>query len=424
MQLRPLKRFTYLLELVVRPFTMAEWSSSVTEAGVQPNWREQIQVLISAEKWSPTIQPIAEKIANCKRVTIDEGLILYKHKDLTEIGKLASLAKAARYGKNVFFNSNVHINQTNICVLSCKFCAFRRSKKQTDSYELSIDSYLGKLDEYSPYVDEVHSVGGLHPDWDIGYYETLFQTVRDKYPNISIKALTAVEIKHLAKNSNLSFQDILIRLKNSGLTSIPGGGAEILNDEIRDIICRGKETTSEYLEIHEAAHMNNIPSNCTMLFGTLESLRDRLVHMDLLRRLADKYSMFQCFVPYPFLPDHSRLPEAQLATANEILRTIAISRLMLDSIPHIKAYRMNIGDELAEIALHYGADDVDGTVGQESIMHLAGAKSSLNYNIYNMAKLITDAGFVPIKRDTTYQNFTTVSVEAPKRIKKLNVIQS
>ena len=150
--------------------------------------------------------------------------------------------------------------------------------------------------------------------------------MRDKYPNISIKALTAVEIKHLAKNSNLSFQDILIRLKNSGLTSIPGGGAEILNDEIRDIICRGKETTSEYLEIHEAAHMNNIPSNCTMLFGTLESLRDRLVHMDLLRRLADKYSMFQCFVPYPFLPDHSRLPEAQLATANEILRTIAILR--------------------------------------------------------------------------------------------------
>ena len=297
-------------------------------------------------------------------------------------------------------------------------------KKQADSYELSIDSYLEKLDEYSPYIDEVHTVGGLHPDWDIQYYETLFRAVKHKYPDISIKALTAVEIKHLAKNSNLSFQDILIKLKDAGLTSIPGGGAEILNDEIRDIICRGKETTSEYLEIHEAAHINNIPSNCTMLFGTLETLRDRLVHMDLLRTLADKYSLFQCFVPYPFLPDHTRLPEAQLATANEILRTIAISRLMLDSIPHIKAYRMNIGDELAEIALHYGADDVDGTVGQESIMHLAGAQSSLNYNVYNMAKLITDAGFVPIKRDTTYQNFTTVSVEVPKRTKKLNVIQS
>ena len=424
MRLKPLKRFTYLLELAVGPFTMAGWSSSVTEAGVQPNWRGQIQLLISAEQWSPTIQPIAEKVANCERLSIDDGLILYKHKDLTEVGKLAGFAKTARFGQNVFFNSNVHINQTNICVLSCKFCAFRRSKKQADSYELSIDSYLEKLDEYSPYIDEVHTVGGLHPDWDIQYYETLFQAVKHKYPDISIKALTAVEIKHLAKNSNLSFQDILIKLKDAGLTSIPGGGAEILNDEIRDIICRGKETTSEYLEIHEAAHINNIPSNCTMLFGTLETLRDRLVHMDLLRTLADKYSLFQCFVPYPFLPDHTRLPEAQLATANEILRTIAISRLMLDSIPHIKAYRMNIGDELAEIALHYGADDVDGTVGQESIMHLAGAQSSLNYNVYNMAKLITDAGFVPIKRDTTYQNFTTVSVEVPKRTKKLNVIQS
>tara|TARA_Y100001954_G_C15272363_1_gene342717 strand:- start:25 stop:507 length:483 start_codon:yes stop_codon:yes gene_type:complete len=160
-----------------------------------------------------------------------------------------------------------------------------------------------------------------------------------------------------------------------------------------------------------------------MLFGTIEDVQDRLTHMDKLRRLADEYGLFQCFVPYPFLPDSTRLPEAQLATSNEILRTIAVSRLMLDSIPHIKAYRMNIGDEIAELALNFGADDIDGTVRQESIMHLAGAKSSLNYDTFQMAKLVSDAGFVPVKRNTIYTKFSSVKLEAPKRVKRLKMIQ-
>ena len=402
---------------------MTEWTSTLTLAGCDENWVQNLANLLARNNWSDNLKSIVKKLANGERLSISDGHILYSHQNLHEIGQLANMVKLARFGKNVFFNSNVHINQTNICVLACKFCAFRRSKKQSDAYELSIDDYLGEMEKYSDVIDEVHSVGGLHPYWDIDFYEDLIMAAKNKYPNISIKALTAVEIKHLSNQSSTSFVETLSRLKRAGLDSLPGGGAEILNDQVREIICNGKESSAEYLEIHRMAHSLGIPSNSTMLFGTIENIDDRLNHMDKLRNLADEYGLFQCFVPYPFLPDSTRLPEAQLATSNEILRTIAVSRLMLDSIPHIKAYRMNIGDEIAELALNYGADDVDGTVRQESIMHLAGAKSSLNYDIYQMAKLVSDAGYVPVKRNTTYTQFSSVKLEPPKRTKRLKMIQ-
>ncbi len=402
---------------------MTGWTSTLELAGCDENWVENLSGLLSNYNWSNSLGTIANKLSVGERLSISDGHMLFSHANLIELGQLANLAKLARFGKKVFFNSNVHINQTNICVLACKFCAFRRSKKQPDSYELSVEDYLDEIDKYSSVVDEVHSVGGLHPDWDVGYFEDLISSAKRKYPNIAIKALTAVEIKHLSNKSNISFTETLSRLKNAGLDSLPGGGAEILNDNVREIICSGKESSEEYLQIHREAHSLGIPSNSTMLFGTIENINDRLIHMDKLRNLADEYGLFQCFVPYPFLPDSTRLPEAQLATSNEILRTIAVSRLMLDSIPHIKAYRMNIGDEIAELALNFGADDIDGTVRQESIMHLAGAKSSLDYGIYQMAKLVTDAGFVPVKRNTTYTKFLSVKPEPPKRAKRLKMIQ-
>lgn len=402
---------------------MTDWTSTPRLAGCDEKWVENLTGLLSNHNWSETLQPIVGKLRSGERLTIADGHVLYSHKSLHEVGQLASLVKLARFGHNVFFNSNVHINQTNICVLACKFCAFRRSKKQSDSYELSIDGYLDEIEKYADVTDEVHSVGGLHPDWDVDFYENLISSAKAKFPEISIKALTAVEIKHLSNQSNITITETLTRLKSAGLDSLPGGGAEILNDEVREIICNGKESSEEYLQIHREAHALDIPSNSTMLFGTIEDVHDRLTHMDKLRRLADEYGLFQCFVPYPFLPDSTRLPEAQLATSNEILRTIAVSRLMLDSIPHIKAYRMNIGDEVAELALNYGADDIDGTVRQESIMHLAGAKSSLNYDTYQMAKLVSDAGFVPVKRNTIYTKFSSVKLEPPKRAKRLKMIQ-
>ena len=270
---------------------------------------------------------------------------------------------------------------------------------------MSVEDYLADLSTYAHAVDEVHSVGGLHPDWGVEHYETLFSRVALEYPEISIKALTAVEIKHLAQRSSLTTKDVLKRLKAAGLTSLPGGGAEILDDGVRAIICNGKESSAEYLQIHREAHEVGLPSNCTMLFGTIETLEQRLQHMISLRDLNANTRGFQCFVPYPFLPDDTRLPEAQLASGSEILRTIAVSRLMLNNIPHIKAYRMNIGDHLAELALQFGADDIDGTVQKESIMHLAGSTAPLDHDRAKLARLIHDAGCEPVQRNTTYSSF-------------------
>ncbi len=394
---------------------MSAWESSVLDAGSNPEWKSLLPKLVGGlDTWSENIQPIAAKVSNGHRLTLADGLVLFEHPNLSEVGRLANCVRSARFGSNAFFNSNVHVNQTNVCVLACKFCAFRRSKKAKDAYALDINAYLEDLGQYAEHVDEVHSVGGLHPDWGVEHYVELFKASRERFPHVSIKALTAVEIKHLSQLSNMSYKDTLQRLRDAGLGSLPGGGAEILDDDVRAIICNGKESSSEYLEIHRTAHGLGIPTNCTMLFGTIESLEQRLMHMIQLREVNDDTSGFQCFVPYPFLPDHTRLPEAQLATGSEILRTIAVSRLMLDTIPHIKAYRMNIGDELAELALQYGADDIDGTVQKESIMHLAGSTTPLDHDRIRLARLITDAGCVPVQRNTTYERFEIFVPPEPK----------
>ena len=404
---------------------MSAWESSTQDAGSNIEWKDNLPRLVGdLSSWSEQIQPLAKKVASGQRLTLADGLLLYSHPNLSEVGRLSNCVRTARFGSYAFFNSNVHVNQTNVCVLACKFCAFRRSKRADDAYSLDVEAYLDDLAQYADFVDEVHSVGGLHPDWDVEHYESLFKASRQRFPHIAIKALTAVEIKHLSQLSNISFKETLQRLKNAGLGSLPGGGAEILDDSVRAVICNGKESSSEYLEIHRTAHELNIPTNCTMLFGTVETLEQRLMHMIQLRELNDDTTGFQCFVPYPYLPDHSRLPEAQLATGSEILRTIAISRLMLDSIPHIKAYRMNIGDELAELALQYGADDIDGTVQKESIMHLAGSTTPLDHDRIRLARLISDAGCIPVQRNTTYEKFeifTPPVVKTRKQLKMANL---
>ena len=401
---------------------MSAWESSTLDAGSNIEWKQNLPGLVGdLSTWSQQIQPIVQKVANGQRLTLSDGLQLYSHPNLSEVGRLSNCVRTARFDSYAFFNSNVHVNQTNVCVLACKFCAFRRSKRAEDAYSLDVEAYLEDLAQYADVVDEVHSVGGLHPDWDVEHYESLFKASRQRFPHIAIKALTAVEIKHVSQLSNISFKETLQRLKDAGLGSLPGGGAEILDDGVRAVICNGKESSSEYLEIHRTAHELNIPTNCTMLFGTVETLEQRLMHMIQLRELNDDTHGFQCFVPYPYLPDHSRLPEAQLATGSEILRTIALSRLMLDSIPHIKAYRMNIGDELAELALQYGADDIDGTVQKESIMHLAGSTTPLDHDRIRLARLISDAGCIPVQRNTTYETFEifTPPVVKPRTILKM-----
>lgn len=382
-----------------------------------PEWRQVLKSNLRQIDWSESLQGIVDKILDDEVLTKQDGLSLFSEPNLFELGQLALLHKKAMFGERAYFNSNVHINQTNICVLACRFCAFRRGPKSDDAYALSIESYLEELSKFSPFVNEVHSVGGLHPEWTVDHYADLFRRIRLEHPHISIKALTAVEVKHLAQLSNLTIKETLLQLKQSGLTSLPGGGAEILDDDVRAIICNGKESSQEYLDIHRTAHEIGLPSNCTMLFGTIETATQRVEHILQLRDLASQTNGFQCFVPYPFLPDSTRLPMAQLSTGQEILRVIAVSRILMDTIPHIKAYRMNIGDELAELALQFGADDIDGTVQQESIMHLAGSTAPLNHDMQQLSKLVRNAGCIPIKRNTTYTKFEEYA--APKPIKRL-----
>ena len=375
-------------------------------AGEIADWQVSLNAKLYAQSWPQEFHEIVEKLANGVPLSFEDGVNLFKSKDLNTIGSLANHVKRARFGKNAFFNVNVHINQTNICTLACKFCAFRRGRRAKDAYQLDIEEYIEDLRQYSELVDEVHSVGGLHPEWNVQHYSDLFSRVKVEFPHIHIKALTAVEVKHIAKLSGLTVRKTLETLKNSGLGSLPGGGAEILDDEVREIICRGKESSQEYLDIHKTAHKLGIPTNCTMLFGTIETIEHRISHMIKIRELQEETNGFQCFVPYPFLPDDSRLPDAQLATGTEILRVVAISRLMLNNIPHIKAYRMNFGDDMAELALQFGADDIDGTVQKESIMHLAGSTAPLDHDKAKLAKLVNNAGCTPVQRNTTYTEFT------------------
>jgi aminodeoxyfutalosine synthase len=357
------------------------------------------------------------------RIDLDLGLSLYKHAPLLQLGELAHSVKRKMHGEKIHFNLNLHVNTTNICVLACRFCAFRKGSKHEDAYYLSVEEYLDRVRPYSESIDEVHSVGGLHPEWTIDHYENLYRAMKKEFPHITIKSLTAVEIKHIAKRTGITIPQTLTRLMDAGLDAIPGGGAEILVDSVRDRICRGKESSLEYLSIHRSAHEAGLPTNCTMLFGTVETLRDRITHLDLLRRLQDETSGFQCFVPYPFLPDKTRLPEAKIPSAEEVLRTISISRLMLDNIPHLKAYRMNIGDDLASLAILNGADDLDGTVEKEEIMHSAGSSTPLNTGLEGLVRMIESTGQEAVQRNTTYTKFRSHTLKNHSGPRALPVVR-
>ena len=378
--------------------------------GGHEDWRGILQSMEipTSVSTNPVLLEALNSLIHGGRISTEQALEIYDQPDINAIFALANLVKRSRFDNQIFFNQNLHINTTNICVLACRFCAFRKGPRHSDAYEVSVEEYLHRIEPLSDKIDEVHSVGGLHPTWTIEHYQKLYGSTKQIYPHIHIKSLTAVEIKHLAKRSNISVKETLSRLQTAGLDSIPGGGAEILVDRIRDRICRGKETSKEYLDIHREAHKLGIPTNCTMLFGTIESIEDRITHLELLRELQDETNGFQCFVPYPFLPDFTRLPEAQLATSNEILRTIAISRLMLDNIPHIKAYRMNIGDSVAQMALVSGADDIDGTVGHEEIMHAAGSTTPLDSQVNDLVQLIEDTNQLSVRRNSIYSKFEII----------------
>ena len=395
---------------LVRTFVQSDF------LGSERNWREELSrmpIPISLKN-NVLLSKTLQSLIIDGRVSCELGEELHNNAPLPGLTALAMMIKKSRFGDSVFFNENLHVNTTNVCTLACRFCAFRKGPRHRDAYSLTPEEFVSRIEPFEGKIDEVHAVGGLHPDWNIDHYSEIYRITKQRFPGISIKSLTAVEVKHIASRSGLGVLEVLTILRDSGLDSLPGGGAEILVDTIRDRICMGKEKSSEYLEIHGIAHELGIPTNCTMLFGTIESTQDRITHLNKLREQQDSSGGFQCFVPYPFLKDNTRLPEARLASGEEVIRIISLSRIMLDNIPHIKAYRMNIGDHLATIAINSGADDIDGTVGHEEIMHVAGSTTNLNYDSYKLGNLIDSAGQNPVKRDSTYTRFEPLVIK-PKR---------
>ncbi len=403
---------------LVRTFVNSDFSVS------ERNWREELSrmsIPISVKN-DVLLSKTLHSLINDGRVSCELGEELHTNAPLPGLTALAMMIKKSRFGDNIFFNENLHVNTTNVCTLACRFCAFRKGPRHRDAYSLTPEEFVSRIEPFEGKIDEVHAVGGLHPDWNINHYSEIYRLTKERFPGLSIKSLTAVEVKHIASKSGLGVLETLTILRDSGLDSLPGGGAEILVDTIRDRICMGKEKSSEYLEIHGIAHELGIPTNCTMLFGTIETIQDRITHLNKLREQQDSSGGFQCFVPYPFLKDNTRLPEARLASGEEVIRIISLSRIMLDNIPHIKAYRMNIGDHLSTIAINSGADDIDGTVGHEEIMHVAGSTTSLNYDSYKLGNLIDSAGQIPVKRDSTYTRFEPLEIKLKREGKLLPII--
>lgn len=349
------------------------------------------------------MQIIADKVHNDIRLSKEDGLYLYQSNDLLALGDLARYKKLKTSGRNIFFNVNRHINLSNVCVSRCSFCAFGLDEEDGGAYVMTPEEAFNYGAEAVDYgITEFHIVSALHPSKPFEYYLEIVSRLHSAYPDIHIQAFTGVEINYFAQISGLSIREVLQVLKDAGLGSLPGGGAEILNDRIRKKICPKKASTEEWLNVHRTAHELGLKTNCTMLYGHVESIEDRLDHFISLRELQDQYPGFQAFVPLPFLPDNTRLSQIKRTSAVDDIKTMAISRLMLDNIEHIKAFWVMLGIDIAQLSFNFGADDIDGTVVEEKIMHAAGAISQKGITKEDLIQLVKEAGFIPTERDTIY----------------------
>jgi aminodeoxyfutalosine synthase len=348
---------------------------------------------------------IAAKVGANKRISAKEALLLFDSNDLLAIGELAALANKRRNGKNVFFNVNRHINPTNICVNRCAFCAFSRTAGDAGAYTLALEEICRRAREAEAEgATEVHMVGGLHPDLPFEFYEETLAAIRKTAPKLHIKAFTAVEIDYFSRISGLFIEQVLERLKSAGLGSMPGGGAEILVEEVRKKICPEKISGARWLEIIRQAHLCGLKTNATMLYGHVEGYADRVAHMEMLRELQDETGGFQAFIPLAFQTENSDLKLDIKATSGlDDLKTLAIARIFLDNFDHIKAYWVMLGEKIAQVSLAFGVNDLDGTVVEEKIGHDAGAQSPQSLTKEGIIRLIRKAGKVPVERDTLYR---------------------
>ncbi len=351
------------------------------------------------------LKNIRAKIKAGARISDAEALALFNCDDLLAIGELAALANLYANGVKVYFNVNRHVNYTNICVNRCTFCAFSRESEDEDGgYTLALNDILTRAAEASAAgATEIHMVGGLHPDLPFDFYLEILAALKADNPRLHIKAFTAVEIDYFAKLTGQSVTDVIIELKNAGLDSMPGGGAEIFAPEVRKKICPEKITGERWLEVTEQVHHAGLKTNATMLFGHVETFADRVDHLSRLRQLQDRTAGFQAFIPLAFQPDNTRVPGARGVGGVDALKTLAISRIYLDNFRHIKAYWVMLGLKVAQVSLAFGVNDIDGTVVEEQIGHDAGADSPQQLNKEQLVDLIRKAGKLPVERDTLYQ---------------------
>ena len=350
------------------------------------------------------LRDLYDKVVAGERLTDADALRLFESKDINAVGAIADFARQRKVGNRASYILNRYINYSNYCILSCQFCSFARKKRDADGFELTIEQMVQKAREALALgITELHIVGGLHPSLPFSHYVDFLKALKALDPRLQLKCFTAIEILHLAWLSKKSVEQTLIELKAAGLASLTGGGAEIFRKEVRRAIARGKESAEEYLDVHRTWHRLGGRSTCTMLFGHVEKLSDRVHHLSLLRALQDETHGFTGFVPLPYQPENNDIPVRVPPTGFDQLRTIAVSRLYLDNFDHITAYWVGMGLKLAQVALSYGADDLHGTILEEHIFHMAGAKSPQLQTEAEMVKAIREVGRVPVQRNTFYE---------------------
>jgi aminodeoxyfutalosine synthase len=369
----------------------------------------------------PLLLPIAEKVRAGERLTPEDGVLLYQTPDLLGVGVLADFANHRLNGSRVFFSANQHINPTNICILrnTCSFCSFARMPKEDGAYTRSLEEVFHEAQQANGMpTREFHIVGGLHPKLRLGYYTDMIRGLKERHPQVHIKALTAVEIAHLARIEKVSEREVLLAMKAAGLTSLPGGGAEVFSTAVRATIAERKLTGEEWLRVHRVAHQLGIPTNCTMLYGHVETAEDRVEHLGMLRSLQDETGGFLTYIPLAYHPDHNELGEEMgrvgtATTGYEDLKNIAVGRLFLDNIPHVKTHWPMVTPFVSQVALSFGCDDVEGTVVFERIYHEAGAHTAMHLPYMDLVRLIRGAGKVPVERDSLYQTVRDEFDEPP-----------
>ena len=356
------------------------------------------------------LRDLYDKVAAGECISEADALRLFESKDLNALGAIADLARQKKVGNRASYIVNRYLNYSNYCILSCQFCSFARKKRDADGFELSIPQMVEKAREALKLgITELHIVGGLHPSLPFSYYVDFLKALKALDARLQLKCFTAIEILHLAWLAKKTVEQTLIELKDAGLESLTGGGAEIFKKEVRSAIAKGKESAEEYLDVHRTWHKLGGRSTCTMLFGHVESLADRVDHLRQLRALQDETKGFVGFVPLPYMPENNDIPVKTPPTGFDALRTIAVSRIYLDNFDHITAYWVGLGMKLAQVALSYGADDLHGTIIEEHIFHMAGATSPQLQTEADMIKAIREASRTPVQRNTFYEPIKVIA---------------